>query len=315
MNPSQVLAAIEDFAEYQTVVLGRSPATVRAYRSDLEDMATQMPTFEDLTVEGIRGWLGLAARAGKARSTLARRTASVRAFSHWAYAHGYLATDPGARLRSPQVRRHLPTVLDAEQARGVVEEPHAGIVSAGKSSDDAPGPQKDAKTVAVELRDRAILELLYASGIRVGELCGLNLESINPDRRTLRVRGKGNKERVVPYGVPAATALERWLDDARPLLVPLQSESNAVFLGVRGGRINPRQVRRIVADTARDHGVDHLSPHGLRHTAATHLLEGGADLRVVQELLGHSSMRTTQIYTHVNAERLKTIYGQAHPRA
>jgi integrase/recombinase XerC len=180
------------------------------------------------------------------------------------------------------------------------------------------GPQAEASQrteAAVALRDAAILELFYATGIRVSELCGMDAVSLDHGRRTVRVRGKGDKERTVPVGIPAIRAVTRWLEVGRPVLATGASGS-ALFLGVRGGRLDPRTARRIVHERLREAGsVRDAGPHGIRHSAATHLLEGGADLRSVQEILGHSSPSTTQIYTHVSIERLKTSYRQAHPRA
>jgi integrase/recombinase XerC len=206
-----------------------------------------------------------------------------------------LDRDVGAALASPKGRRELPTVLHAEQAEALVT---------------APPPAGD----PVALRDRAVLELLYASGIRVSELCGLDLSDVDAARRVIRVFGKGAKERSVPYGLPAQRALDHWLTRGRPALATTESGS-ALLLGARGGRLQPTTVRRLVGEYAEAAGLPHTSPHGLRHSAATHLLEGGADLRSVQELLGHASLASTQIYTHVSIDRLRSAYRQAHPRA
>lgn len=289
----QMWEAVEDFAEYQLQVLGRSPATVRGYRADLRDLAATVPTFAEFTLTNLRAWLGAAHAAGKSRATLARRTASARAFSTWAQRAGHLDADVAARLVTPKVGRHLPAVLQPAEAEKLVG--------------NAVAPDSDQFA-----RDTAILELLYATGMRVSELTGLDLADIDLDRRTARVTGKGNKQRVVPFGRAAADALHAWLTVRSTFA---SDDTPALFVGVRGGRLDPRQVRRIVerADTVTS-GAG-LTPHGLRHSAATHLLEGGADLRVVQELLGHSSMQTTQIYTHVSAERLRAVFRQAHPRA
>lgn len=305
-HESQIEAAAGDFAEYQELVLGRSPATVRSYHSDLLDLAGVIPTFAEFTLENLRAWLGEAAHRGLARSTLARRTASARAFSTWAVRHGHLERDVAARLSTPAPKRHLPHVLSENQAREVLD---AGDAAAG--SEEA-GPE--------ELRDAAILELLYATGIRVSELTGLDVDDVDLKSGTLRVTGKGDKQRTAPFGRPAAAALSAWLDRGRPQLIRPENagraaDRNAVFLGVRGGRITDRQVRRVVSAAVEAVGAGEASPHDLRHSAATHLLEGGADLREVQELLGHSSMQTTQIYTHVSTNRLKHVYQQAHPRA
>lgn len=203
--------------------------------------------------------------------------------------------DVGAQLASPKTVRELPTVLRVDQAEQLVQ---------------APGPEPD----PVALRDRVVLELLYATGIRVSELCGLNIADLDRARRVVRVVGKGDKERAVPYGLPAEDALDDWLRRGRPQLATVHS-GDALLLGARGGRLNPTTARRIVSHYARAAGLPHITPHGLRHTAATHLVEGGADLRAVQELLGHASLATTQLYTHVSVERLRSVYQQAHPRA
>ncbi|WP_115686260.1 tyrosine recombinase XerC [Corynebacterium senegalense] len=299
---TQLAEAIEDFAEHARLVLGRSEATVRAYCSDLATLGAFVGGFADFTLPALRAWLADALARGLARSTMARRTAAVRAFSTWAYNQGHLDSDVAARLAVPKVNRHLPKVLTAERAGQLVE---ADI--------------NDEDHTAEALRDAAMLELLYATGMRVSELTGLGAGDVDAARRTLRVTGKGNKQRVVPYGQRAADALEGWLRRGRPELAA--EGETALFVGSRGRRIDPRQVRRVVERAATRTGEGepgqpgHLSPHSLRHSAATHMLEGGADLRVVQELLGHSSLQTTQIYTHVSAQRLKKVYDQAHPRA
>lgn len=291
---TQVSAAAEDFAEYATLVLGRSENTVRAYLADLATLDGQVDTFSQFTLENLRLWLAQAVAEGKARSTLARRTAAVRAFSTWAYKQGHLHNDVAARLVAPNLSRPLPTVVRPDTAAAMAAAPGSDGV--------------------VECRDHAMLELLYATGMRVGELTGLDLGDVDLDRGMAKVTGKGNKQRVVPFGKPAAAAVRAWVGKARPKLAAADS-GDALFLGSRGGRINQRQVRRIVERASRDVGAAGMTPHSLRHSAATHLLEGGADIRVVQELLGHASLQTTQIYTHVSAQRLKKVYDQAHPRA
>ena len=291
----QVQAAVEDFAEYAELVLGRSPNTVKGYVADLKGLAGYADTFDAFTLDALRRWLADAMGAGKSRATLARRTAAARAFSTWAYRQGYISTDAAARLKAPKVNRPLPTVVKGERAGELVE--------AGTADDAHP---------AEYLRDRAMLELLYATGIRVGELTGLNLGDVDLARGLAHVTGKGNKQRVVPFGDEAATAVSEWLEFGRE---ELAGDTPAMFVGSRGGRIDQRQVRRIVERAGQRAGVEHVSPHTLRHTTATHMLEGGADLRVVQEMLGHTSLQTTQIYTHVSAQRLKRVYDQAHPRA
>ena len=294
---TQLQEAIADFAEHLHLVVGRSPATVAGYRSDLTDFCQQAHTFEDFTLANLRAWLGAAVDAGKSRATIARRAAAVRSFSSWCERQGYLDTNVAARLAVPKSGRSLPTVVTPTAAETL-------MVSS------------QATTEPEYLRDTAMLELLYATGIRVSELCGIDLADVNYSRNTVKVTGKGNKQRVVPFGDPAASALKAWRDHGRPhLLNPKKPAHNALFLGARGGRIDPRMVRTVVARAGKQLGVDGLGPHSLRHSAATHMLDGGADLRVVQELLGHSSLQTTQIYTHVSTTRLKQAYNQAHPRA
>lgn len=291
----QVQAAVEDFVEYAELVLGRSPNTVKGYVADLKGLEGYADTFDAFTLDALRRWLADAMSAGKSRATLARRTAAARAFSTWAYRQGYISTDAAARLKAPKVNRPLPTVVKGERAGELVE--------AGTADDAHP---------AEYLRDRAMLELLYATGIRVGELTGLNLGDVDLARGLAHVTGKGNKQRVVPFGDEAAAAVSEWLEFGR---AELAGDTQAMFVGSRGGRIDQRQVRRIVERAGQRAGVENVSPHTLRHTTATHMLEGGADLRVVQEMLGHTSLQTTQIYTHVSAQRLKRVYDQAHPRA
>jgi len=286
--------AIEDFADFQLCVKGRAEATVRGYRADLKNLAQDIDTFADFNLNNLRQWLGNAVAEGKARATLARRTASVKAFSTWAEREGYLTRDVAARLVTPKVGQHLPTVMAPQQA--------GELVGNAVSVDEAHFQ-----------RDSAILELLYATGMRVAELVRLDIEDVDFKRSTARVIGKGNKQRVVPFGAAATDALQQWIDGGRKEMA--RGETQAIFVGSRGARIDQRQVRRIVDKAATITGTSGLTPHGARHLAATHLLEGGADLRVVQELLGHSSLSTTQIYTHVSAKRLKQVYSQAHPRA
>lgn len=293
----QVQAAVDDFADYASLVLGRSQNTVKGYVSDLATLAGYADTFDAFTLEALRSWLADALTAGRSRATLARRTAAARAFSTWAYRQGYIDHDAAARLKAPKVNRTLPNVVRGERA--------AELVEADTADDTHP---------AEHLRDRAMLELLYATGMRVGELTGLNIVDIDLARGLARVTGKGNKQRVVPFGREATLALSEWLEFGRAELANDKTE-DAVFVGSRGGRIDQRQVRRVVERAGQRAGVSDISPHTLRHTAATHMLEGGADLRVVQEMLGHSSLQTTQIYTHVSAQRLKNVYDQAHPRA
>ena len=288
------LAAERDLSEH----------SVRAYLTDLAalaDHATRMGLSDpaDLTIRSLRSYLANQQTLGRARTTLARRATSARAFTAWLHRTGRASEDAGALLAIPKAHRELPVALSHADVRGLLDATAAAITDDG----------------VVGLRDLAILELLYATGIRVSELTGLDLDDLDSERRVVRVFGKGRKERAVPYGAPAAVAVRTWIDHGRP---GLRSEASgaALFLGARGGRIDQRTVRRVVHERlAMVEGATDVGPHGLRHTAATHLLEGGADLRSVQEILGHASLGTTQIYTHVSNERLRAAYKLAHPRA
>lgn len=296
---------LEEFDEYLALERGRSEHTRRAYLSDLRSLLAFLasrggPTdISGLTLPVLRSWLASQAAAGAARTTLARRTSAVKTFTAWAARRGVLAGDPAARLQVPKARRSLPAVLRQDQA--------LDAMAAAKSGAQQGDP--------VALRDQLIVELLYATGIRVSELCGLDVDDVDMPRRLLRVTGKGNKQRTVPFGEPAQAALTVWLSRGRPQMATATS-GPALLLGSRGGRLDPRQARTVVHQTvAAVDGAPDIGPHGLRHSAATHLLEGGADLRVVQELLGHSTLATTQLYTHVTVARLRAVHDQAHPRA
>lgn len=296
-------AVLEEFDEYLKLQCGRSAHTRRAYLGDLRSLfdflAARGADLQTLSLPVLRSWLASAAGAGAARTTLARRTSSVKAFTAWAVRQGLLATDPAARLQVPKAHRTLPSVLRQDQALAAMTAAKAGA------------QQGD----PLALRDRLIVELLYATGIRVSELCGLDIDDVDTAHRLVRVLGKGNKQRTAPFGQPAAEALRAWLSDGRPALVKAES-GPALLLGARGRRLDVRQARTVVHQTvAAVDGAPDMGPHGLRHSAATHLLEGGADLRVVQELLGHSSLATTQLYTHVAVARLRAVHDQAHPRA
>jgi len=309
--PSDLRRAHQDYLRHLEHERDMSPATARAYSADvvsLLDHLARMGGVEpaDLNLVVLRSWLARLRSTGAARSSLARRSAAARSFTGWAHRTGLLESDPGARLAVARPERHLPSVLRQDQAAALLDVPIGGVVD---------GAVDDPAERAVALRNRAMLELLYATGVRVSELTGLDLPDVDRSRRVLRVLGKGAKERTVPYGLPADRALEQWLSNGRPRLLT-DGSGMAMFLGRRGRRIDPRAVRSVVHHaTALIPGAPELSPHGLRHSAATHLLEGGADLRTVQELLGHASLATTQIYTHVSAERLVAVYRQAHPRA
>ena len=298
---AQVLAAYERHLVSERDL---TPHTVRAYVGDIRGMLEQAARLghtdvDTLDVRTLRSWLATQQTLGKARTTMARRATAVRVFTAWAQRTGRSAVDPGALLGSPKAHRTLPPALRVDEARALLE-------AAATHADDGS---------AVGSRDVAILELLYATGIRVGELCGLDVDDLDHERRVVRVFGKGRKERTVPFGRPAERAVDAWLRTGRPALAA-PGAGGALFLGARGRRIDQRAVRTLVHARLRDvPGAPDLGPHGLRHTAATHLLEGGADLRTVQELLGHASLATTQIYTHVTTDRLRQAFRQAHPRA
>jgi integrase/recombinase XerC len=302
--PGALAAALTDYERHLRAERGLSPHSVRAYVGDvasLLDHARRMrrttPDALDLAV--LRSWLARQTSSGHARTTVARRAAAARTFTAWLARTGRAGVDAGALLATPRSGRPLPGVLRQDEAGALLD------VAARAADDGAPGG----------LRDVAILEVLYASGIRVSELCGLDVDDVDWARRVLRVLGKGSKERTVPVGIPAIRAVETWLTVGRPLLW-VSISGPALFLGARGRRIDPRSVRRLVHTMLRHlPGAPDLGPHGLRHSAATHLIEGGADLRTVQELLGHATLATTQIYTHVSVDRLKATYDQAHPRA
>jgi integrase/recombinase XerC len=339
--PAALRTALAGFCRHLAAERALSRHTVRAYQGDIRSLleyawhdGIEEPGRIDLTT--LRGWLASQHQAGAARATLARRGAAARAFTGYAHRQGWLAVDPGPQLGTPKARRVLPQVLRRDEISVVLadcEDRALRELAAGQLS-----------AAALAMRDTAVLELLYASAIRVSELCELDTTGLDRNRRTVRVLGKGSKERVVPVGLPAMRALARWEEAGRPVLATADSK-DALFLGARGGRLDPRTARRIVhvrlrdadlaaryaaagqgnpgdedpagqqADDAGPPVVRDAGPHAIRHTAATHLLEGGADLRSVQEILGHASPATTQIYTHVSAERLKAIYRQAHPRA
>lgn len=296
--------AVRDYLAARRSEQRLAAASLEAYRADLDSVVgfaveRGVTMVAELELELFREWLWARSQEGAAPATLARGASTVRGFGAWLVDEGHREHNPAARLRGPKSGRSLPRILrpaqldDALQALAVRAD--AGDVVAG--------------------RDRAILELLYGTGIRVGELCGMDRDDIDTGERTARVIGKGDRERVVPFGVPARNAVVDYLARTRPQLVQAHS-GPALFLGVRGGRIDQRAVRRLVdTELGALPGFTRIGPHTLRHTAATHLLDGGADLRAVQEMLGHASIGTTQIYTHVSTERLRESYRQAHPRA
>lgn len=289
------------FERHLVLERGLSRHTVRAYLGDVDALLSTASGdgLAGLDLAALRRWLADQRGRGVSRATLTRRASAARVFTAWAARTGRLAADPGQRLAAPRRHRTLPSVLTVGQAETMLS-----AATSGAEQDDP-----------VAVRDLLLLELLYATGVRVSEVCGLDLEDVIHERRTLRVVGKGDRERTVVYGVPAERALRRWLDGARSALARPGSPP-ALLLGVRGGRLDQRVARSVVnAASAVLPGRPVVSPHGLRHSAATHLLVGGADLRSVQELLGHATLSTTQLYTHVSAERLKVIHDRAHPRA
>jgi integrase/recombinase XerC len=301
-NYEKLIAA---FTRHLEVERSLSVHTIRAYLGDLESLVTHLENIgvaniSQLELIHLRSWLANQQVKGGARTTLSRRAVSVRLFTKWAVKNKYLAKDVAATLATPKGHRTLPEVLEIADAKVAMDS-----LATRAAEEETP----------ISLRDVAMVEMLYASGARVAELCGLDLGDIDYDRQTIRVLGKGNKERTIPLGNPAMRALNAYLKDARDSLKNALS-ANAVFLGARGKRIDQRTVRTVVYNALQAiEGIERMGPHALRHSAATHLLEGGADLRTVQEILGHASLATTQIYTHVSTERLQKAFKQAHPRA
>ncbi len=296
-------ALVTQYEEHLALVRNLSDNSIRGYVTDLESFLKHMEKlgiveFNQLEIEHIRSWLANLQSTGIARATLTRRIVSIRAFTNWAAANGWLTSDLGANLAIPKPHKVLPEVLNLDEAAAVIKSLEVRVAE---------------EPTALNFRDLAILEVLYGSGIRVSELCGLDIGDIDNSRNTLNVIGKGSKQRVVPLGIPAMNALSNYLKNGRGEFVNQLSQA-AVFLGSRGKRIDQRTVRQVVYEAMKAVGAT-MGPHGLRHSAATHLLEGGADLRTVQEILGHASLATTQIYTHVSPERLQSAYKQAHPRA
>lgn len=293
------------YSHYLTNEKALSTHTVRAYLGDLDSFVEHLANngvteIADINLPLIRSWLATQQVRGGARTTLSRRAVSIRLFTKWATKRGYMTFDVGATLATPKPHRTLPGVLSQGDAVTALDS-----MATRAAEFDTPA----------SIRDVAIVEILYATGARVSEVCGLDLEDLDFHRNTIRVLGKGNKERMIPMGAPAVKALNTYINDARPQLANDKS-ARALFLGARGKRIDQRAVRTIVYEALSAlEGVERMGPHSLRHSAATHLLEGGADLRTVQEILGHSSLATTQIYTHVSTDRLRQAFKQAHPRA
>lgn len=294
-------SALDEYADYLTFARRRSPHTVRAYLSDARSLIEFLTERGDgpINLLVLRAWLARQSESGAARTTLARRVSSIRTWTAWLAKTERLPEDPGARLQGPRPNRTLPPVLRPGHTEALVSAAESGAA------------QQD----PFALRDHLIIEMLYATGIRVSELCGIDIDDLDLTQRLVRVTGKGDKQRTVPFGIPAADAAAAWLARGRPEIATAKSGS-ALLLGARGGRLDVRQVRTVVHQAiSAVPGAPDMGPHGLRHTAATHLLEGGADLRIVQELLGHASLATTQIYTHVSVARLRAVHDQAHPRA
>jgi len=299
-----LLQAVHRFGDELVAKKRLSENSMRAYLIDIEQfvefaLSQQLVTTEELYPDVARSWIWSHAEAGLAGASLRRKVSSLKRFSQWLYQHHHTPEDIGLRLSAPQAGHALPRVVQKAQMEQIFDGLHA------RATTGEP----------VALRDRAIVELLYATALRVSELVGLRLLDVALDERTLRVVGKGDKERVVPFGGPADAALRDYLDRGRPVLVGLESNDH-IFLNTRGSVVGVRSVYQVVASLLSElPGSGPLGPHTLRHTAATHLLDGGADLRSVQELLGHASLATTQMYTHVSTERLTAAYQQAHPRA
>ena len=295
--------AIAGFESHLDAGRGYSGNTVKAYLIDVQDLADflkkkNFENIDDLNLEHLRDWLWQATQSGLTKATIARKSAAVRSFTAWLLKNGLTNADPGLRLRSPKASRTLPKVVSRESLSMVFE------ALQQKATEENPQG----------VRDLVAVELLYASGARVSELVGLDLESIDYSRNIMRLMGKGAKERMVPFGQPARDALDVWIRIARPKLATEKS-GQALLLNSRGQRMGVRQVYSLVANLLEATPTGAAGPHSLRHSAATHLLDGGADLRAVQELLGHASLGTTQIYTHVSIERLRAGYQNAHPRA
>ena len=294
---------IKQYEEYCSVRY--SVRTQNSYVKDLNQFTQflhhrQIESCEDVRLQDIRAWLAAMSDEGKARTTLQRRTSAVKGFFSWMHTNGVISTNPSLGLKSIKVAKTLPQTITQSEARELMD----SVQSVALEED-----------TGVAFRDLAIMELLYATGLRVFELCDLDIDSLDRPRELVRVIGKGNKERSVPVGIPAWTAIDMWLARRDELVTP--RSQRALFIGERlGARIDQRVVRRIVhRSLGLVEGAPSLGPHGMRHAMATHLLEGGADLRTVQEVLGHSSITTTQIYTHVSSQRLKAVFEQAHPRA
>ncbi len=296
-------AAAAQFADYLQAARGYSKHTVKAYETDVLDLVTWLEKHEvfevsALDIDKVRDWLYELDQKGLIKTTLARKSAAIRAFSLWLFKTEKIEVDIAQRLKSPKTGRSLPKVVSRETLGEIFQK-----LESNATLDNPNG-----------IRDHLSIELLYASGCRVSELVGLNLEDVDYSRNILRVMGKGAKQRMVPFGIPAREALDTWIRIGRNQ-VANEKSGQALLINSRGQRLGVRQVYALVASLLEGTPTGVAGPHALRHSAATHLLDGGADLRAVQELLGHSSLGTTQIYTHVSVERLKAGYQKAHPRA
>ena len=284
-----------------------APATRDAYRSDLADFtawsaAVSVPGPSSVDRRLLRRYLLDMTERPLAARTIARRASALRRYFRWAARTGRIAADPSVALRAPRGVGRLPRIIQDAQLNQILEGSPADAMADGSAT----GLQAEAR----RRRDDAVLEILYGSGLRVAELCGLDRSDLDLDRGRVRVWGKGSKERQVPMSEPSVTSVRHWLAHGRPLLAPAEA-GDAVFVNLRGHRLTPRDVRRILDRRS----PEPTHPHALRHTFATHLLDGGADLRSVQELLGHEDLATTQIYTHVSRERMRQVYDRTHPRA
>ena len=306
--PRADIDLIGRFCDHLALERHLSINTVSAYRRDLTQLAEFLSrgsgSLTSADHEQLRRFLAQQATRGYARATIARRVGAIHTFYRWAEARGEVEGNPAAMLGRPKVSSRLPGVLRANEAATLVEGPTAGATS------------QDPLERALGLRDRAILEVLYGSGLRVGEVAGLTLERVDLDRGRVNVLGKGSKEREIPLSEYAVDALGGYLHEGRGQLLPTGAALSALFINRRHKPMTERDIRTIVAEYAgRTLSGRRVTPHTLRHSFATHLLEGGADIRAVQELLGHASVATTQRYTHVSRERLRAAYRQSHPRA
>lgn len=295
-----IVHVAEEFLRASAAERDLSPHTVSAYRSDLRAFAewaarSRCSTVDDIDRTVLRRYLAFLSERRFARRSIARKASALRAMLTWSVTRGYLSSSPATDLAAPKLDKPLPKVMRQADVTTLLDLP----------PDDEP----------VGLRDRAILELLYSSGLRVSELCGLDVDDVDLRGGVVQVTGKGRKQRRIPFGKPAHDAVSRYVSDARLALMSGNKSSSALFLNARGRRLGPRSVRAMLTKYLGAEGMTQISPHTLRHSFATHLLDGGADLRAVQELLGHESLSTTQIYTHVSTERLRAVYEQSHPRA